>query len=92
MNISKEAWIAPGAVVAGNVTMEPGSSVWFHCTIRAEEEPVVLGADTNVQDNRAMAVSCMAAKWGMSPSLAWGPLCSTERKSVLTAWWGQGPW
>ena len=48
MNISKEAWIAPGAVVAGNVT---GSSVWFHCTIRAEEEPVVLGADTNVQDN-----------------------------------------
>ena len=51
MNISKEAWIAPGAVVAGNVTMEPGSSVWFHCTIRAEEEPVVLGADTNVQDN-----------------------------------------
>ncbi|WP_297566402.1 gamma carbonic anhydrase family protein [uncultured Faecalibaculum sp.] len=51
MHISEEAWIAPGAVVAGDVTMEAGSSVWFHCTVRAEEEPVVIGKDSNVQDN-----------------------------------------
>ena len=51
MNISREAWIAPGAAVSGNVTMEAGSSVWFHCTIRAEEEPVTIGKDSNIQDN-----------------------------------------
>lgn len=51
MNISKDAWIAPDARLAGNITLKAGASIWFHCTLRAETEPVIIGEDTNIQDN-----------------------------------------
>lgn len=53
----KEPSIAPGAftastsVVIGDVTMAEGSSVWYHTVLRADCGPIVLGADTNIQDN-----------------------------------------
>lgn len=49
--IHDDAWVAPGAVVAGNVTLAAGVSVWFGCVLRAEEGPITIGADTNIQDN-----------------------------------------
>ena len=51
MKISQDAWVAPDARLAGDITLEDGASIWFHCTIRAEEAPVFIGKDTNVQDN-----------------------------------------
>lgn len=43
-------FVAPTAVVEGDVTLSPGSSVWHHAVLRAEHAPVVVGPGTNVQD------------------------------------------
>lgn len=47
----KNVYIAPGAIIRGDVTLGDNSSVWFHAVVRAEASPVVVGQDTNIQDN-----------------------------------------
>ncbi|WP_330315927.1 gamma carbonic anhydrase family protein [Streptomyces platensis] len=49
--IGQKAFTAPTSVVLGEVTMAPGSSVWYHTVLRADCGPIVLGADSNIQDN-----------------------------------------
>ena len=44
-------WIAPDATVIGDVQMARDTSIWFHCTIRGDNEPIILGEGTNIQDN-----------------------------------------
>ncbi len=43
-------YIAPNAAVIGNVHMKDRSSVWFSSTIRGDNEPIVIGERSNVQD------------------------------------------
>ena len=43
-------WIAPDATVIGDVQMAKDSSVWFNCTLRGDNEPIILGEGTNIQD------------------------------------------
>lgn len=50
-DIDAEAFAAPTSVVVGEVMMAPGSSVWYHSVLRADCGPIVLGADSNIQDN-----------------------------------------
>jgi carbonic anhydrase/acetyltransferase-like protein (isoleucine patch superfamily) len=45
-----ESWVAPHASVIGNVTLGEKASVWYSATLRAEFEPIVIGAGSNVQD------------------------------------------
>jgi carbonic anhydrase/acetyltransferase-like protein (isoleucine patch superfamily) len=47
-------WIAPGAQVIGNVTLEEGASVWFNAVLRADNEPMRIGRGTNVQDGAVL--------------------------------------
>ncbi|MFE1177368.1 gamma carbonic anhydrase family protein [Streptomyces sp. NPDC058773] len=49
--VDQKAFTAPTSVVLGEVTMGPGASVWYHTVLRADCGPIVLGADSNVQDN-----------------------------------------
>ena len=42
--IAEDSWIAPDANVIGNVTLEEGGSIWFGCTLRGDNEPIVIGA------------------------------------------------
>ena len=49
--VSRAAFIADNAVAAGNVTLGKKSSVWFCAVVRAEEESVTVGENTNIQDN-----------------------------------------
>jgi carbonic anhydrase/acetyltransferase-like protein (isoleucine patch superfamily) len=57
--IDPSAWIAPTAVIIGNVEIGPEASVWFGAVIRGDErEHVVrIGARTSVQDNCVVHVS-----------------------------------
>jgi carbonic anhydrase/acetyltransferase-like protein (isoleucine patch superfamily) len=48
--IDAEAWVAPGAVVVGAVTLGPGSSVWYGAVLRADEAEILVGAGCNIQD------------------------------------------
>lgn len=49
-NIDPSAWVAPGAQVIGRVVLGPQSSVWFNAVMRGDNEPLILGAGSNVQD------------------------------------------
>lgn len=49
--LEKNVYIAPGAIIRGNVTLHENCSVWFHAVIRAEADSVVIGKNTNIQDN-----------------------------------------
>lgn len=48
--IAPDVFLAPGAVVVGDVEIGPGSSVWFNAVIRGDVAPVRIGARTNIQD------------------------------------------
>lgn len=54
--IDKDAVIARGAVVLGDVTMEKDSSVWYNAVVRGDLQPVRIGAGSNVQDNAVLHV------------------------------------
>ncbi|MFV0252781.1 MAG: gamma carbonic anhydrase family protein [Beutenbergiaceae bacterium] len=49
--IDPSAWVAPTAVIIGNVRLEAGANVWYGAVLRGDEEEIVIGADSNVQDN-----------------------------------------
>jgi carbonic anhydrase/acetyltransferase-like protein (isoleucine patch superfamily) len=44
------AWIAPNAVMVGDVRIGPDASVWYGCVLRGDMEPIRIGARTNIQD------------------------------------------
>jgi len=45
-----EAWVAPNASLIGQVHLAARASVWYAATLRAEAEPIEIGAGTNIQD------------------------------------------
>jgi carbonic anhydrase/acetyltransferase-like protein (isoleucine patch superfamily) len=49
--IAADAFVAPTATIVGDVTLEAEVNVWFGAVIRADEERVVIGRGSNVQDN-----------------------------------------
>jgi len=49
-------FIGKGAVVVGDVTLGEDSSVWFNSVIRADMQPVTIGAETNIQDGTIIHV------------------------------------
>lgn len=46
----EDFWIAPDANVIGNVHIASGVSIWFGSTLRGDNEPITLGAGTNLQE------------------------------------------
>lgn len=49
--------IFPGAVVVGAVTLGENCSVWYNAVIRADEDAIVIGDGTNIQDNAVLHVT-----------------------------------
>lgn len=49
--IGKDVYIAPTAVLIGNVTVEDGASIWFNAVLRGDMAPITIGRNSNVQDN-----------------------------------------
>lgn len=52
--VSKAAFTAPTAVLAGDVTLAEGSSVWYGAVLRADTGRIRVGKDSNVQDNAVL--------------------------------------
>jgi len=49
--VSSEVWIAPSADVIGDVTIGPGSTVFYGAVLRGDIMPIRVGARTSIQDN-----------------------------------------
>lgn len=52
--VDPTAFIAPTAVLVGDVTVEAGASVWFNAVLRADYAPVVIREGANVQDGSVL--------------------------------------
>ena len=48
------AWVAPTATVIGRVELGAESSVWWGSVIRADNDPIVIGARCNIQDGAVL--------------------------------------
>lgn len=55
--LDPSAWLAPGAVVIGDVDVGPESSLWFGAVVRGDLEPIRIGARTNLQDHVTVHVT-----------------------------------
>ena len=54
VNNSEESWVAPNAIIIGDVTLEKNSSIWFSTTLRGEIENIHVGEGSNVQDGSVL--------------------------------------
>jgi carbonic anhydrase/acetyltransferase-like protein (isoleucine patch superfamily) len=50
-SIHPDAYIAPTAVLIGDVEIGAGASVWFGAVLRGDEAQIKVGAGANIQDN-----------------------------------------
>jgi len=48
--IDSSVFIAPGAIVVGDVAIGPDASVWYQAVVRGDTESIRIGASTNIQD------------------------------------------
>ena len=55
--IAADVYIAPTAVIIGDVTIGAGSSVWFGAVIRGDAGPIIIGERVSVQDNAVIHVN-----------------------------------
>src|SRR5580704_14678608 len=55
--IHPTAFIAPGAVIIGDVEIGPESSIWFGCVVRGDVNKIRIGKRTNIQDGTVIHVA-----------------------------------
>lgn len=49
--ISESSFVAESAILIGDVSIGEEASVWFGAVIRTEIEPILIGKQSNIQDN-----------------------------------------
>jgi carbonic anhydrase/acetyltransferase-like protein (isoleucine patch superfamily) len=52
--IDPTAWVADNAVIIGRVVLGPGANVWFGAVLRADNEPITVGARCNIQESAVL--------------------------------------
>lgn len=69
-------WVAPDANVIGKIVLNSGSSVWFGCTLRGDNETITVGAGSNIQENCVLHTD-------MGFALTIGTNCTIGHKAML---------
>ncbi|NJD25430.1 MAG: gamma carbonic anhydrase family protein [Betaproteobacteria bacterium] len=52
--LGADSWIAPNATVIGDVHLGNETSVWWNATLRGDNDPIQVGARTNIQDGSVL--------------------------------------
>lgn len=52
--LGKSVYIAKGAIVLGDVTLGDRASVWYNAVLRGDINRIVVGPDSNIQDNAVL--------------------------------------
>ena len=55
--VDPSVYVAPGAVIIGDVVIGPESSIWFGTVVRADVNYIRIGAQTNIQDQCILHVT-----------------------------------
>jgi carbonic anhydrase/acetyltransferase-like protein (isoleucine patch superfamily) len=54
--IDPTAFVAPGAVLIGDVELGAEASIWYNCVLRGDVNRIRIGARTNIQDGTVLHV------------------------------------
>lgn len=52
--IDSTAYVVANASIIGDVTLEEGTSVWYGAVLRADDTPIHIGKNSNIQDNATL--------------------------------------
>ena len=52
--LAPSVWIAPNATVIGDVHLAANVSIWWNAVLRGDNDPITLGANTNIQDGSVL--------------------------------------
>lgn len=74
--IDPTAWVAPTAVLIGNVIIGPRANIWFGAVLRGDNEPIVVGEGSNIQENAVLHTD-------MGFPLTIGANCTIGHKAML---------
>lgn len=74
--IDPTAWVAPTAVLIGNVIVGPRANIWFGAVLRGDNEPIVVGEGSNIQENSVLHTD-------MGSPLTIGANCTIGHKVML---------
>ena len=74
--IDPTAWVAPDANIIGRIVLEADSSVWFGATLRGDNDPIIVGRGSNVQENCVLHTD-------IGFPLAIGADCTIGHKAML---------
>lgn len=55
--VAEDAFLAENAVLIGDVTLEKGANIWYGAVLRGDENSIVIGENSNVQDNATVHVA-----------------------------------
>lgn len=75
--VAPDAYIAPTAVLIGDVVIEPGASVWFGAVLRADFNRITIGSGSCVQDNAVLHTTAERATV-IGPNVTIGHLAMLE--------------
>jgi gamma-carbonic anhydrase len=86
--IDETAYIAPGAIVVGDVEIGAGSSVWYGSIVRGDVNYIRIGARTNIQDGSIIHVSTKTHPTVLEDEVTLGHRvtlhgCHVERGSLI---------
>ena len=69
-------WIAPDARVIGNVVIGEDVGIWFGAVLRGDNEPITIGAETNIQEHSVLHTD-------MGFPLTVGSGCTIGHRAIL---------
>ena len=49
--LAELSYVAPTAVLIGQVKLQAGANVWFGAVLRGDNEPITVGENSNIQEN-----------------------------------------
>jgi carbonic anhydrase/acetyltransferase-like protein (isoleucine patch superfamily) len=55
-SLGHEAWVAPNATVIGDVRLGDKASIWWNAVLRADNDTITIGAESNIQDGSVLHV------------------------------------
>ena len=55
--IAADAYVAPGAVIIGDVVIGARANIWFGCVLRGDSNSILVGPETNIQDGTVIHVN-----------------------------------
>lgn len=73
--IHETAFIAPNAVIIGDVEIGAYSSIWFNCMIRGDMNEIKIGENTNIQDGTIIHIDSRSCGTIIGNNVTVGHLC-----------------